>query len=87
MLGETDWYLREVKLSTFFGCFIFLTCPKEGHAYAMAGGLGGATDFKINCKYVWQFIYAIADAELLVVSCVMLIANGIVFWNSHFSFI
>ncbi len=53
----------------------------------MAGGLGGATDFKINCKYVWQFIYAIADAELLVVSCVMLIANGIVFWNSHFSFI
>jgi hypothetical protein len=50
----------------------------------MAGRLGGAIDPKMHCKNEWQFIYAIADAELLMMSCVMLIANGIVFWNSHF---
>jgi hypothetical protein len=53
--------------------------PKEGHACAMAGGLGGAIDPKTHCKYVWEFIYAIADLESIMVSCVMPIANGIVF--------
>jgi hypothetical protein len=45
----------------------------------MAGGLGGATDPKTHHKYVWQFIYAVADAESIMVSCIMLIADGIVF--------
>jgi hypothetical protein len=53
--------------------------PKEGHACAMTGGLGGGIDLKMHCKYVRGFIYAIADAELIMMSCVMLIADGIVF--------
>jgi hypothetical protein len=44
----------------------------------MAGGLCGAIDPETHPKYTWQFIYAIADAELLMMSCVMLISNGIV---------
>jgi hypothetical protein len=42
-----------------------------GHACAVAGGLGGNIDTKMYCKYVWQFIYAIADAESIMVNCLL----------------
>lgn len=46
----------------------FRAYPKEGPACAVAGGSGGAIDPKTYRKYVWDFIYAIADAESIVVS-------------------
>ena len=42
-----------------------------GHACAVAGGLGCNIDPKTYRKYVWQFIYAIADAESIMVSCLL----------------
>ena len=47
--------------------------PKEGPACAIAGGSGGAVDPKTHRKFVWAFIYAIADAESIVVSLVFLL--------------
>ena len=52
---------------------IFCAYPKEGPACAIAGGSGGAVDPKTHHKFVWAFIYAIADAESIVVSLVLLL--------------
>ena len=35
--------------------------PKEGAAFATVGGLGGAIDPKTLRKYIWPFIYTIAN--------------------------
>ena len=52
--------------ATFFRAY-----PMAGHACAVAGGLGGNIDTKMYRKYVWQFIYAIADAESIMVNCLL----------------
>ena len=49
----------------------FRVYPKTGHACAVAGGLGGNIDPKTHRKYIWQFIYAIAAAESIVVSSLL----------------
>jgi hypothetical protein len=50
-----------------------------GHACAVAGGLGGNIDTKMYRKYVWQFIYAIADAESIMVNCLLQILQMLLF--------
>ncbi len=41
--------------------------PKQGVACAAAGGSGGAVDPKTFRKFVWPFIYALAELESIVV--------------------
>ena len=45
--------------------------PKEGHERALSGGSGGAVDPKTHRKFVWEFIYAIAEAESIKVSVLL----------------
>ena len=49
----------------------FCAYPKEGPVCTIAGGSGGAIDPKTHRKFVWAFIYAIANAESIVVSRVL----------------
>jgi hypothetical protein len=80
MLGGNGLISEGGKIIHILWMIHFLQAyPKEDHAWAMAGRLGGANDCKPHSKYVWEFIYAIADAELIMASCLMLNANGIVF--------
>ena len=74
MLGEHDLITEGGKIvHLLWTLHFFHAYPKTGHACAVAGGLGGKIDSKTYCKYVWQFIYAIADAESIMVSLLPLL--------------
>ena len=50
----------------------FRAYPKTGHACAVAGGLGGNIDRSQNVSQVClEIMYAIANAELIMVSCLL----------------
>ncbi len=69
MLSEYDLVPKGGKIvHILWTLHFFRAYPKEGHACAIAGGSGGAVDPKTHRKFVWAFIYAIADAESIVVS-------------------
>ena len=72
MLSEYDLVPEGGKIvHILWTLHFFRAYPKEGHACAIAGGSGGAVDPKTHRKFVWAFIYAIADAESIVVSHVL----------------
>jgi hypothetical protein len=72
MLNEHDLVPEGGKIVHLLWTLHFVRAyPKAGHACAVAGGLGGNIDPKTYRKYVWQFIYAIADAESIMVSCLL----------------
>jgi hypothetical protein len=48
--------------------FFFKAYPKQSSACSAAGGSSGAIDPKTWRKYIWPFVYAIADLESIVVS-------------------
>ena len=74
MLSEYDLVPEGGKLVHILWTLHFLRAyPKEGPASAIAGGSGGAVDPKTHQKFVWAFIYAIADAESIVVSLLLLL--------------
>ena len=74
MLSEYDLVPEGGKLVHILWTLHFLRAyPKEGPASAIAGGSGGAVDPKTHRKFVWAFIYAIADAESIVVSLLLLL--------------
>ena len=69
MLSEYDMVPEGGKIvHILWTLHFFCAYPKEGHACAIAGGSGGAVDPKTHRKFVWAFIYAIANAESIVVS-------------------
>lgn len=47
--------------------FFFKVYPKQGPACSAAGGSNGAIDPKTWRKYIWPFVYAIADLEPIVI--------------------
>ena len=55
-------------LQFLWALFFMKMYPKQGLACSAAGGRDGAVDPKTFCKYVWPFIYALADLESIVVS-------------------
>ena len=72
MLGEHDLIPEGGKIvHLIWTLHFFRAYPKTGHVCAVACGLGGNIDPKTYRKYVWQFIYAIADAESIMVSCLL----------------
>ena len=74
MLSEYDLVPEGGKLVHILWTLHFLRAyPKEGPASAIAGGSGGAVDPKTHRKFVWAFIYAVADAESIVVSLLLLL--------------
>ena len=82
MLGEHNLIPEGGKIvHLLWTLHFFRAYPKTGHACAVAGGLGGNIDSKTYRKYVWKFIYAIADAESIMVSCSLplLLSNGVTF--------
>jgi hypothetical protein len=48
--------------------YFFKVYPKQGVACSAAGGSSGAIDPKTWRKYIWPFVFAIADLEQIVVS-------------------
>ena len=72
MLGEHSLIPEGGKIvHLLWTLHFFCAFPKTGHACAVAGGLGGKIDSKTYRKYVWQFIYAIAYAKSIMVSCLL----------------
>ncbi len=83
MLGENVLIPEGGKIIQVLWTFHFFQAyPKQGHTCTIAGGLVGAINPKIHCKYVWQFIYVIANTELIMVSCIMLIVM-VLFSETH----
>ena len=67
--------------------FFFKVYPKQGPACSAAGGSNGAVDPKTWRKYIWPFIYAIADLESLVVSVQPDSIVPTAYSNSHLMFL
>ena len=82
MLSEYDLVPEGGKIvHILWTLHFFRAYPKEGPACAIAGGSGGAVDPKTHRKIVWAFTYAIADADSIVVS--KLLVDGLSFLKTH----
>ena len=55
-------------LHLLWALFFMNEYPKQSPACSAAGGSDGAIDPKTWRKYIWPFVYAIADLESTVVS-------------------
>ncbi len=48
--------------------YFWIVYPKQATECIVVGGLNGVVNPKTFYNYVWTFIYALADPELVVVS-------------------
>jgi len=70
IVSEQDIIPGETIQHLLWALHFMRAYPKEGAACATVGGLGGAIDPKTLRKYIWPFIYTIADLSSVVVSLV-----------------
>ncbi len=69
MMADHDTIPPEGEIKHLFWTLHFLKAyPRQSAVCSMVGGSTGAIDPKTFWKYMWPFIYSVANLETVVVS-------------------